>query len=201
MSGTSSRVERRKQATRNRIFQVAMELFLSKGYEQTTVADISEAADVGKGTFFTYFPTKESLFGHLGQMMVDRMAQTIEDGLHSKPASVIMRDVVASTAAWLEENQTLVRPVIAVGRRGSLLSDSASRRRMGELLTNLIKVGQEQGEFDPAILPQDAAATMMGGYFTAIMGWHLGDQRTLGQRLNAGLSIVLRGLRPPQPTP
>ncbi len=52
------RRERKKLETRNRIFTEAIGLFLEKGFDATTVEEIAERADVGKGTVFNYFPQK-----------------------------------------------------------------------------------------------------------------------------------------------
>ena len=54
-----SRRERKKQETRLRLLRSAWQLFREKGFDNTTVEDITEAADVGKGTFFNYFATKD----------------------------------------------------------------------------------------------------------------------------------------------
>ena len=55
----SSRRVRRSAETRERLFRTALDLFARKGFSETTVEDITEAADLGKGTFFNYFPSKE----------------------------------------------------------------------------------------------------------------------------------------------
>jgi AcrR family transcriptional regulator len=54
--------ERKKRETRQRIADVAMGLFMMRGFDKTTVADIAEAADVSVNTVFNYFKTKEDLF-------------------------------------------------------------------------------------------------------------------------------------------
>ena len=56
-----SRRERKKQEVYDRLLEAAWRLFGEQGYDETTVAEIAEAADVAKGTFFNHFPTKESL--------------------------------------------------------------------------------------------------------------------------------------------
>src|SRR5882762_7731531 len=65
----SDRRQRRSADIRERLFRAALDLFAQKGFTSTTVEQITEAADVGKGTFFNYFPSKEhvllSLFGML----------------------------------------------------------------------------------------------------------------------------------------
>lgn len=53
--------ERKKQETRRRITEAAIELFAERGFEQVPVADIAVAADVSTATVFNYFPTKEDL--------------------------------------------------------------------------------------------------------------------------------------------
>ena len=53
--------ERKKQRTRETIVTVALDLFAERGYQQTTVAEIAEAAEVSKGTLFAYFPSKEEI--------------------------------------------------------------------------------------------------------------------------------------------
>src|SRR6202163_2412262 len=68
-----SRRERHRTATRDRIYRAALQLFAERGYLETTVEDITNAADVGKGTFFNYFPTKEHVLASLG---AERIAAT-----------------------------------------------------------------------------------------------------------------------------
>jgi len=56
-----TRRERKKRQTRRLIAETAMRLFGEQGYEQTTVAQIAEAADVATKTFFNHFPSKEDV--------------------------------------------------------------------------------------------------------------------------------------------
>src|ERR1700719_4781098 len=53
--------ERKKQQTRDRIARVALELFAERGYDETTLADIAEAADVSPRTIFAYYENKEDI--------------------------------------------------------------------------------------------------------------------------------------------
>src|SRR6266508_3852499 len=53
--------ERKKQQTRRAIRDGAMRLFLERGFDQVSVAEVARAADVSEATVFNYFPTKEDL--------------------------------------------------------------------------------------------------------------------------------------------
>jgi AcrR family transcriptional regulator len=64
--------ERKKQQTRRRIVEHARRLFLSKGFEPTTLSDIAEGADISVSTIFGYFPTKaDILFDGYDERMQD----------------------------------------------------------------------------------------------------------------------------------
>jgi AcrR family transcriptional regulator len=54
--------ERKKQATRTHISDMATKLFMARGFEQVTIDDVAVAANVSKMTVFNYFPRKEDLF-------------------------------------------------------------------------------------------------------------------------------------------
>ncbi|MFI6480827.1 TetR family transcriptional regulator [Nonomuraea sp. NPDC050663] len=54
--------ERKKRETRERISDVATGLFMARGFEEVTIAEIAKAADVSVNTVFNYFGTKEDLF-------------------------------------------------------------------------------------------------------------------------------------------
>src|SRR3982074_3707939 len=75
---TLARPERRSADTRERLFRAALELFAQKGFAETTVEDITEAADVGKGTFFNYFPSKDHILLAFGEMQLSKLEATIE---------------------------------------------------------------------------------------------------------------------------
>jgi AcrR family transcriptional regulator len=60
-SASISRREQKKQDTRSRLVTAARQLFISQGYDETSIEEISRLAGVSRRTCFRYFPTKEAL--------------------------------------------------------------------------------------------------------------------------------------------
>src|SRR5215472_16888154 len=73
------RRQRRSAEIRERLFRAALSLFAQKGFAETTVEDITEAADVGKGTFFNYFPSKDHILIAFGEMQLAKLEAAITE--------------------------------------------------------------------------------------------------------------------------
>ena len=71
------RRERRAAETRVRIFRCALELIASRGLSNVTVEDITEAADVGKGTFFNYFASKDHVLGVMAEIQLGKIREAL----------------------------------------------------------------------------------------------------------------------------
>ena len=73
---------RKKQHTRDELVAAASRLFAERGFDETTTADIAEAADVSQRTFFRHFTSKEAvLYGDS-----DEVAAEFGDAIRNRPA-------------------------------------------------------------------------------------------------------------------
>lgn len=193
MTPPMTRTQKRQLQTKEKIFRVAMELFRQKGFEATTVADITEAADIGKGTFFTYFPTKAAVFGQLGEMMMETLTEAAEKSLKAhRPIAEVLSDTLTATAGWLEANKPLARQVI----RSSHALDADTPNQIGllSLLVKILRDGQEKGACKSTLNLEDAALALAGIYFSTIAMWALSDQRPLRDRLLGSIDLLLHGI-------
>ncbi len=86
----------RSAATRARIAEVALELFVSQGYGETTIDQIAAAANVGRRTVFRHFPTKES-------MLLDHLVLRREEAIDRVRARPNSEPLLASLVAVLRE--------------------------------------------------------------------------------------------------
>ena len=69
--------ERKKARTRAHIADIAMTLFAGRGFDEVTVAEVAETADVGVSTVFKYFPTKEDLFFDRQDEVVEHLSRVL----------------------------------------------------------------------------------------------------------------------------
>lgn len=81
---SSDKTRQKKDAKRAAMMQAAVQTFASKGYQAATIRDIVEEADVSVGTFYFYFPDKETLFIHLYEETADFLLKTIQQAINSR---------------------------------------------------------------------------------------------------------------------
>ncbi|MGW0336548.1 TetR/AcrR family transcriptional regulator [Streptomyces sp. NPDC003011] len=86
--------ERKKRQTRQYISDVATGLFVERGFDAVTVAEIAEAADVSVNTVYNYFPAKEDLFLDRSAGVVDRLARWVRArGTGESAAAAVLREL------------------------------------------------------------------------------------------------------------
>ena len=154
-----SRRERKKEATKDRIFKAAFALFKRQGVEATTVDEICEKADIAKGTFFNYFPRKEAVFGYLAE---DWFAQAEEESaaIVARPGRVgpQLITMFSELAAFYEEEPALAKYVLDEWMQRQHNEDDELCKQWDDLALRLIQKLQANGE-----LRKDEAAERLAG--------------------------------------
>jgi AcrR family transcriptional regulator len=147
--------ERKKQRTRETIQKEALALFADRGYGNTTLEDIAEAAEVSTGTLFAYFPSKEDILFPEARSFQHELEQRIADRAADTTTIDVLRDLVAAREA----------PDETFHLRWKILEDESLRDRqrarysaVQDLLTDAIAqdLHSPVGDLRPALL---AAAT------------------------------------------
>ena len=89
------RRQRRAPETRVKLFRSALELIAERGLANVTVEDITEAADVGKGTFFNYFASKDHVLGVMAEIQLGKVHQAEAEAAAGKPSiRTLLRQLV-----------------------------------------------------------------------------------------------------------
>lgn len=136
---SSDKTRKKKDAKRTAMMQAAVRVFAEKGYYSATVRDIVRAADVAIGTFYFYFPDKETLFVHLYEETADFLLQTIAQAMAGR--SSFPQQVFAGLSAYT--NIAIYEPAVVqlllAGGVGAVPSLTAKRKAFR---TRLIQIWQ-----------------------------------------------------------
>jgi AcrR family transcriptional regulator len=195
-----SRRERKKDETRQRIFLHAIRLFRERGFEATTVDDITAGADVARGTFFNYFPKKESVLAYLSeQRLVDAESAAGEVLAANKPARDKLVEIYARAASAYEEDRELSKYVFGelLRRAFSPVEDIGSR--WDQVVAQVIEQGKKTGELRRDLDPQRAIGVLTGAYYALLFMWIHCPERMefdLQEELAARINLVVDGLAP-----
>lgn len=99
-----TRVARRREKTRRALLEVALGLFYEQGIYWTKIEDITERADIGKGTFYQYFDTKEHLLAELLREGLDRLLMRTKEAVPATGEAGLIRSIVESRLAFFIEH-------------------------------------------------------------------------------------------------
>jgi len=193
----TSRMQRRRQETSERIFVAAMELFSRKGFVETTVEEITRAADVGKGTFFNYFPSKEHVLGYL----VAKQAAIVEQHLAltrlgTTTSEKVLISLGSSLVKFPGKSPQMARSLISsffgnVEVREYIVGQLTEKRRW---IAEIIRLGQHRGELRTDSTPIDVARAFHHMLFGTVLLWALDPSSPLEKQLSKTMGIFLCGL-------
>lgn len=192
--------ERKKRETAERIYRTALNLFRERGYDGTTVEDIAQAADVAKGTFFNYFPTKDAVLSYLGQQQMQFLYEAIaaKEDFDQQSAYEQLTFVFDSLAAGIQDNHEIMRTVsLEIYRSESAFADMlSSSRQLYELLLSIVRRRQERGELRTTALAESMALILLATYVYTVIAWReLDSPPALALMLHAHLDLLLQGMQ------
>ncbi|HXM93848.1 MAG TPA: TetR/AcrR family transcriptional regulator [Candidatus Dormibacteraeota bacterium] len=201
------RRHRRSVETRERLFRASLDLFAEKGFSETTVEDITNAADVGKGTFFNYFPTKDHILIAFADMQLGKLQAAIDDARRAKePMPAFLRGLGVRMTAEPARNPSIVRAILQANLSSSPVREAmrANHNRAHQLLTQLIQIGQDRGEIRADLPPMEIAHVFRQTIFGTLLMWSVYGDATLPARIHTAFDLLWRGIAPREaraPTP
>ncbi len=144
-----------REKRRQEIILSAMKVFIEKGIDNTSMEDLARALGTTKSYFYFYFKSKEDLIISIFQHLKDRALMELEKALKN------VDDPVRKLEIWIREHFRQVREnpdflrfvynfvFSSMARRIDVVSNLKRRDRYFGLLSDIIREGQERGEFIP----------------------------------------------------
>jgi AcrR family transcriptional regulator len=193
------RRQRRSADIRERLFRAALHLFAERGFAATTVEDITNAADVGKGTFFNYFPSKDHILLAFGEMQLGKLEEAVKT---ARSRNESMPEFLRTLGVRMTQEPTR-NPAIIRALLQAYLSTTPVReamidlqQRVHALLTQMIQLGQDRGEIRSDLPAADFAHVFRQTIFGTLLIWSLYGDASLHSRIEAAFNVLWSGLKP-----
>ncbi|WP_064744274.1 TetR/AcrR family transcriptional regulator [Actinomadura oligospora] len=163
--------ERKKRETRRRISDIATGLFMMRGFDNVTIADVARKADVSVNTVFNYFHTKEDLFFDRQGEIVTRVARAFDDRLPGESVVAFHRrlffeglDQGSYQTGFHEGAEVWVRTV----RDSTALM--ARQREIGQAAQDMLArvLADETGADPDDVTPRIVAAMIMNAQWSLV---------------------------------
>ena len=195
MKGMGRR-ERKAAQTRLKLFRCALQLFSQRGFPNVTVEDITEAADVGKGTFFNYFESKDHVLSVMAEIQLGKVREALEaaeDGKRSIRS--VVHDLFAKVSQEPGRSPELARALLTAFLSSSikdLLGQNMSEGR--RMAGRIFELGQKRGEIDPKVKTEALALHLQQSFLGTMLLWSLGSQQKLQAVVEASFQHFWRAV-------
>ncbi|MGD0428128.1 MAG: TetR family transcriptional regulator [Candidatus Acidiferrales bacterium] len=197
----AGRRERHRTETRDRLYRAALALFAERGFLETTVEDITEAADVGKGTFFNYFPTKEHILAEFGGQRTAAVERTLQQARATKgPVLDVFRQLVGDAVGQADKSAALLRAIFAAHAScTSVREELVKRVHIGRrILAQIFLLAQQRGEIRRDISAMDLARMTQRIFMGVTMSWAIKPESTLRKTSEEVWDLIRPSLLPPE---
>ena len=182
------------QATRQRQLQAAEELFARKGYFDTSIVDITQAANVALGTFYVYFPSKLAIFQELVRHLNHALRKHLS---HALTGMASRAEIERAGFHAFFEFVTRHRNLYQVVSQAELVDPELYRwyyHSLADSYTQGLRAAIAAGEVKP-LDPEALAWCLMGMAHFIGMRWVLWDGRDVpGPQFEAVLEFIQGGI-------
>jgi AcrR family transcriptional regulator len=203
----SRRVAKPAEERRKDLLDAAVSLFRDRGFDETTVQDIAEAAGVAAGTLYLYFPSKEHLLSAIHEEFergqVDRLGQVIEELAEQSEGAVpdlrLVLDAMWDAAmAHIYEHREMLEVMCRYFPRMGIQEERRLDAVRESTLAELLRLGVEHGFVDTA--DPESTAYLMESINTSVgKAVAYGDPPDVDRLVAQAKEIYFRVLSPRPP--
>jgi AcrR family transcriptional regulator len=169
----TTRYERRRRETADRIVGAAAALFAERGVEATKVADICARADVAHQTFFNHFPTKQELVREIARAGHDFFVAAIERATAEGRST---GERLARLFAAIHEAAATTGPmhrdlVFETMREAESVREEAADQEIYRAIERLVRRGRAEGDVTSRHASDDLVALIFGAFHQLMFEW------------------------------
>ena len=184
-----TRDQRRRLRRRQRLIDAARQVIAEKGVANFTVADVTEAADMAVGSFYTYFPDKQALLEATIWEELEELGRPLLAADMSLPPFERARRTLLQTYRFVEDHRELMQAVFGAG-----FTAEAYQRGM-EIIEARVREGLER---EP-LIPRERVpllASLIAGMVAGGIRYALDHPEITPEEMTEHTVAFLRGLTP-----
>lgn len=195
-AGTPGRRERHKARTRRSLEEAALRLFARRGFDDTTIEDITDAADVSPRTFFRYFASKEDVLFADHAQQIQRFADALSTRPADEPVLASITEALLTLADDYEEKREryLLRFRLLASAPGVAAHGMELQVKIVDVVASFVaeRLGLDPtGDLRPVLVGQ----VTVGALAAATNIWSTGtSDRSLPELVRQSLELTAHGL-------
>ncbi|MCP9275369.1 mycofactocin system transcriptional regulator [Mycolicibacterium sp. CAU 1645] len=194
MRGETVRVGRRRSTTQDHITDVALDLFVSRGFDEVSVDDVAQAAGIARRTLFRYYPSKNAIPWGDFDAHLDLMRHLLAEVPHDVPVGSALRSVLLAFNDFGEIELFKHRQRMQVILGTAALQAHSMTMYAGWRAVVAEFVARRTGDEPAGLIPQTTAWTMLGVALSAYEHWLADETVALDAALNDAYDTVSTGL-------
>jgi len=188
---------------KQQIVQAAIKVFAEKGLEKGKIADIARKADIGKGTVYEYFSSKDDIFSAIENYVVQGMLQDLDQfiKIDLPPREKLKHIIDRSMEAFLSMGESLliVTELWAQSARGLWHGSSEMAIRgmydsYRNTIISILEAGIDSGDFRP--MDRDGVATLLLAFMDGLIWQYMimNDPEAFGRVWKEAVKSFFRGI-------
>jgi TetR/AcrR family transcriptional regulator, cholesterol catabolism regulator len=165
---------RRREDTRQKLFEAAVGLIAERGYTSTTVDDIALRAGVAKGTVYYNFPSKPALFEELLRHGIGLLTQQYRDAVEGLPPRDAIGALIRTELEYIQRYRAFAQLLLAEMWRTNREWQQTLRLLREEaiaVIAGVLQAGVDSGDFPPDLDVRVASSALFGAGLVVAVDW------------------------------
>lgn len=179
------------------MYEAAISLFVEKGFDNTTMDDIAERADVARATVFNHFPRKAAFIDEWTARRQERAAVALRiDDLEDAPLRSVLKRYFTAMCDISQANAASRRETVALMDAAVHATSVLTHSDLSEQVSRFVADARKNGEVNAKADPNLIGMLAVSAYLTVLIEWISDDPApfTLSEKVATAIDLLLEGV-------
>ena len=197
-----SRMDRKKEETRQKILAAAMQMFREQGFDAVSMETIAETVDIAKGTLYNYFPVKEAILDeYIRRNFKDRTQAWVAKIRELPTTAARMETVFTDLLTGIQSQRVIFEKYTAYRMKQWISFHQEDHEKSGFQLiaAEIIRLGQASGELRSDLPAQMLEDLCEYDFMLTVKEFYLASETfSTPQAIERSINIFLNGTKTPK---